>query len=248
MNNTEAKFILDAYRPNGRDASDPTFGAALAQAKADPVLGAWFAREQAHSAVVAAKLREIAPPAGLREAILAGGRVSGGNVSAAPARRAPWVLPAWLAAAAAVALLLAVAFWPKPAAAGAALTDFALDDALEPTRHGGHGEATGALQAKLADPATRLAGTLPVNFAALRTSGCRTVSVAGRDVLEVCFKRDGAWFHCYIARVEDFPAQAATAGPVFAASGKVSAASWADGAHRFVVAGLAGREALRRML
>ena len=59
MNNTEAKFILNAYRPNGRDAGDATFRAALDQAKSDPALGAWFAREQAHGIAVAAKLREI---------------------------------------------------------------------------------------------------------------------------------------------------------------------------------------------
>ena len=42
MSNTEAKFILGAYRANGSDADDATFGAALAQARSDPALGAWF--------------------------------------------------------------------------------------------------------------------------------------------------------------------------------------------------------------
>src|SRR5206468_40161 len=94
MNNTEAKFILNAYRPNGRDATDATFAAALQQAKADPALGAWFAREQSHGAAVAAKLRAIVPPAGLREAILAGGRVSGENPSASPStQRSFWNRP-----------------------------------------------------------------------------------------------------------------------------------------------------------
>ena len=32
MSNNEAKFVLGAYRANGRDAEDATFGAALAQA------------------------------------------------------------------------------------------------------------------------------------------------------------------------------------------------------------------------
>ena len=56
MNNTEAKFILNAYRPNGRDAGDPAMTAALAQAASDPALGAWFAREQTHGHAIAAKL------------------------------------------------------------------------------------------------------------------------------------------------------------------------------------------------
>lgn len=250
MNNTEAKFILNAYRPGGRDANDATFSAALEQAKSDPALAAWFAREQAHGSAVAAKLREITPPAGLREAILAGGRVSGGTFAAEPATtaRAFWARPVWLAAAAAVAVLLtvSVAFWPKRASA--ALTDFALFDALETQKHGGHGEATGAFQAALSRDTTRLAGAMPIDFTALRANGCRTVNFAGHDVLEVCFKRDGAWFHCYVARVEDFPGAPAKAAPSFAQSGKVTAAAWADGTHRIIVASLAGRAAVQRLL
>jgi hypothetical protein len=252
MNNTEAKFILNAYRPGGRDAEDATFRAALEQAKSDPALGAWFAREQAHGSAVAAKLRQIVPPAGLREAILAGGRVSDGSFSAKPAttKRAFWSQPVWLAAAAAIAVLLtvSVSLWPKHAAANAALTDFALFDALETQLHGGRGEMTGAFQAALTKDTTHLAGAMPLDFAALKNNGCRTVSVAGRDVLEVCFQRDGAWFHCYVARVEDFPGAPAKIAPSFAQSGKVAAAAWADGTHRFVVASIAGRAAVQRLL
>jgi len=253
MNNTEAKFILAAYRPGGRDASDPAFDAALAQAKADPALGAWFARSQEHDATVAAKLRTITPPAGLREAILAGGRVTGGHSAsqAETTKRAFWKQWTWLAAAAAIAILAALSrpYWPKHGVADAPLTDFALTDALEPQKHGGHGEANGAWQALLSQSSTHLAsGALPVDFAALRSTGCRTVSVAGHDVLEVCFKRDGSWFHCYVARVEDFPGAPDKAAPSFAASGKMVAAMWADGKHRYVVAGSAGRPALERLL
>jgi hypothetical protein len=248
MNNTEAKFILNAYRPGGRDGDDATFRAALEQAKADPALGAWFEREQAHGRAVAEKLNAITPPAGLREAILAGGRVSGGHGATDSGARARWTQPVWLAAAAAVALLLAVTFWPKRATAGTALTDFALFDALETQKHGGHGEDTGAFQASLSKETTHLAGVMPIHFTALRDNGCRTVSVAGRDVLEVCFQRNGAWFHCYVARVEDFPGSPAKTAPTFAQEGKVIAAAWADGTHRFVVASLAGRTALQRLL
>lgn len=250
MNNTEAKFILNAYRPNGQDAKDATFCAALEQAKTDPALAAWFAREQAHGAAVVAKLREVAPPTGLRDAILTGGRMSGGNITTQPSPRARWAQPVWLAAAAAVALLLTVSvmLWPKRVAGEAPLAAFALADALEPSQHGGHGEMTGALQATLSNSTTKLTSGLPLDFAALRTNGCRTVNVAGHDVLEVCFQRNGAWFHCYIARVEDFPGPPAAVSPLFARSGKVDAAVWVDGAHRIVVAGAAGQAALRRLL
>jgi hypothetical protein len=223
---------------------------ALAQAKNDPALAVWFAREQAHGAAVAAKLREVALPAGLRDAILAGGRMSRGKVAALASPRTRWAQPVWLAAAAAIAVTftVTVALWPKRVAGEAPLAEFALADALEPSRHGGHGEMAGALQATLSNSATKLTGGLPIDFAALRSNGCRTVSVAGHDVLEVCFKRDGQWFHCYIARLEDFPGPPAAVSPLFARAGKVDAAVWVDGAHRIVVASVAGQAAVRRLL
>ena len=76
MNSTEAKFILQARRPDGADDAEPRFAEALEQARRDPALAAWLAREQAFDAAVAEKLRSTQPPAGLREAILAGAKVS----------------------------------------------------------------------------------------------------------------------------------------------------------------------------
>ncbi|MEO6875163.1 MAG: hypothetical protein ABI222_10115 [Opitutaceae bacterium] len=244
MSNNEAKFILGAYRANGRDADDATFGAALAQARSDPALGAWFARTRAHDAAMAAKLREIAPPVGLREAILAGARAS-----RAPRkdRRFPTM---WLALAASVAVLLAVTatFWPNRAAAEAAkFAAFAVTDTAR-GGHEGHGEAAGALQSMLANPATHLGAGLPMDFTALRTSGCRTLNFAGHDVLEVCFQREGAWFHCYIARAGDFPARAAGAPATFTSDPHFASASWSDAAYHFVVVSNAGVEAVKRLL
>jgi hypothetical protein len=244
MSNHEAKFILGAYRSNGRDADHAMFGAALAQAKSDPALGAWFRRAQAHDAAMAAKLREIAPPVGLREAILAGARVSRAPQTA---RRWP---TAWLALAASVAVLLAasLAFWPKRAGADPArLTAFALNDTAH-GQHGGHGTAAGALQVRLSQPSTRLGAGLPVEFATLRATGCRTLTVAGHDVLEVCFKRDGVWFHCYIAKCADFPGRETGAAAEFVQEAQLAGATWADTTYRFVVVTDAGVEAVKRLL
>lgn len=257
MTNEEAKFILSGYRSSGRDAGDAMFAQALKQAQSDPALGAWFAREQAHTTVVAAKLSAIAPPAGLREAILAGGRVSG-------AGRAWWRHPVWLAAAAALAVLIGGAsLWRKttqrapsgvPAVVAGAtvvtdpLAKFALADALEGMQHGGHGAALASLQVAMKDPAMRLTQALPVNFEELERTGCRTVWLDQRPVLEVCFERNGTWFHCYVGRSEDFPELPARQAPVFAESGEVTTASWSNGVYRVVVATLAGREVLAQLL
>ena len=245
MNNVEAKFILQAYRPNGADAGDATFAAALDQVRLDPGLGQWFAHAQAFDNAISAKLGQLQAPAGLREAILAGGRVTSPDTT----RQSWWRQPAF-AAAASVAVLIAasVAFWPKQAVAGATLVDFALADARGSATHGGHGEEAGALQAAFSQPTTRLGQNLPVNFTALRKAGCRTLSFSGHEVLEVCFKRDGAWFHCYIARRDDFPALAAALTPVLTYRNGASIASWADASHLFVVVSKTGRVPLERLL
>ena len=156
-----------------------------------------------------------------------------------------------MAAAASIALIFAVttALWPRRAAANTPLLNFALTDALHSENHDGHhGEEAGALQARLAEPTTRLGGSLPVDFAALRKTGCRTVGFGGHDVLEVCFKRNGVWFHCYIVQREDFPTLAAAAIPTLVDRNGMSIASWADAAHLFVVVSKKGHSELEKLL
>jgi hypothetical protein len=245
MTNQEAKFILSAYRPSGSDAGDAMFGAALAQAQKDPVLGAWFATEQRHAAGVSARLREIAPPPDLREAIIAGARASGG----VPAR-AWWKRPGWLALAASVAVLLGVAsaFWRRSGSVQMeTLEAFAVDDTLH-AKHGSHGAAVSALNVMLSQPTTRLGGRLPVDFAALRATGCRTISFAGHDVVELCFTRAGADFHFYVLQQADFPGLPAAGAAEFGQREGLGFASWTDAAYRYVTVSAAGVAAIKQLL
>lgn len=244
MNNVEAKFILQGYRSNGADTGDAIFIAALDQARLDPGLAQWFAHAQAFDAAISAKLGQIQAPAGLREAILAGGRVTTPETT----RQSWWRQPALAAASVAVLIAASMAFWPKQAVANSALGDFALADAMHNETHGGHGVEAGALQVALSQPTTRLGHYLPVNFAILRQAGCRTVSFKGHEVLEVCFKRDGAWFHCYIAQRADFPALAAAVAPVLVERNGASLATWGDTSLLYVVVSKAGPAALEKLL
>lgn len=243
MNNAEAKFILQGYRPNGADAGDATFCAAIEQAHNDPALSQWFARQQAFDAAVSAKLALVPVPADLRAAILAGGRVT----TAGTSHRAWWNRPALMAVAAGVTVLLAAgaALWPKQAAA---FSDFAFADAKLSAIHGGHGHENNELQAVLNDPATKLGQKLPISFANLHETGCRTINFQGRDVLELCFKRNGVWFHAYIARAADFPHIGLSPTPAIVDKGTTAIASWTDAEHVIVVVSKTGRKNLEALL
>lgn len=244
MTNEEAKFVLHAYRPNGADAGDATFCAALEQAKQDPALEKWFAAQQAFDRAMCAKLGSITPPDHLRASILAGAKVSGPR-----ATRTWWRSPVPVALAASLALLLAVgiAFWPASASAEQIAT-FAINDTLHQSHEGPEGPEAAALQAMLGQADRRLGAKVPLDFAALQKNGCRTVRFAGRDLLEVCFQRDGKWFHCYVARAADFPLLAKKLVPSFTDRAEASAAAWSDGEHIFVVASKAGRDAIQRLI
>ena len=71
MDREQAKFILQSFRPDGADASDADFAAALQLAAQDRALGEWLADERAADAAFAAALDEIEIPELLRQRILA---------------------------------------------------------------------------------------------------------------------------------------------------------------------------------
>ena len=246
MNNTEAKFILSAYRPDGSDAADATFCAALAQAKADPALARWFELEQRFDRAMCAKLGEIVPPAGLREAILAGARVSAGPT----ASRAWWRQQGWMAAAAGLAVFFAAGMllWPGRAEAHGSLPEFVVADAQLSMGHGLEGGHHPDFESLFKPADMRLGRPVAMDFEALRRAGCRSISFAGKPVLEVCFERDGMWFHCYVVRRSDFPALGADSAPRIAQSGPSHIAQWADDDHVYLVVSKSGREALQRLI
>jgi hypothetical protein len=72
ITNEAAKFVLNAYRPNGADAQDPVFRDALEQAACDPELAAWFKEQRSFDSLIAGKLAEFQPPPTLYSSILAG--------------------------------------------------------------------------------------------------------------------------------------------------------------------------------
>lgn len=238
MNTTEAKFILQARRPNGQDDADPRFSEALEQARRDPSLASWLAREQALDTAVAEKLRSVQPPAGLRDAILAGAKMS---------RSVPfWRRPQVLALAASVAIIIGLVFaWPvlRPAADTEHLALGVMAEMNSPAHHSIIVGGRGVLRAALANPSNRLATGLPFNFDQLKADGCRSLKIGGRDVLEVCFERGGE-FHLYIANRKDFRGDDE---PMFRERGTLASVTWTDLHHAYVLVTSSGTAALRNV-
>ena len=71
MNNETAKEILSAYRPNGQDATDPSFREALEQAERDPELRAWFERERQRDQAIASLIGQHPVHGNNKQALLA---------------------------------------------------------------------------------------------------------------------------------------------------------------------------------
>ncbi len=232
MNNEQARFILHAYRPNGADAGDATFEAALTQAQQDPALGSWLERLQAFDRAVAQKLGQVTPPAGLREAILAGARA--GSVPARPAR---WRQPAWLAMAASFLVLLAVgllAIRGTRADAAQELPAFATDYVAARFFLSRRSANLDELRAWLARQKAPLPVEIPAGFAQLRSLGCKTLDYQGQDISLICFG-EGKEYHLFVARRGDFPEMPAKAVPQFLVRKGLASAAWSDDANHYVV-------------
>jgi hypothetical protein len=244
MNIQEAKFILGAYRPNGRDAADPMFAEALGQAERDPELRAWLERERKFDTAFAGRLRDIAPPAELRAAILAGARAS-------RPRRRWWTHPLWLAAAA-IAIIAAVSIDIVPSAEPkvSELAAFALSDLVEAhDEHVGYPPELASLQDRLGAvqlPLTAEPG-IGIDLDELRRLNCRSVRIAGREVFEICFVRDGTWYHLYVARRNDFAPGPVDPNLLIQSRGEYVATAWADARNVYALV-THGQEALRQVI
>lgn len=245
MNQQEAKFILGAYRPDGRDATDAMFAEALALAERNPELRQWLERQQIFDRAVADRLFAIAPPAELKPAILAGGRAS------RPLRKW-WANPLWLAAAA-IVLIASVGISLVPSMRGTGLSEFsaiALKDIVAAhDEHTGSSAPLAGVQARLANARLPLLADAAIDLAELRRHNCRSVRFGGREIFELCFQRDGTWFHLYAARREDFSSGApADAKALVSSVGGNASAVWADAKNVYALVTEAGEAALRRLI
>ncbi len=243
MTSEQAKFILQACRPGGQDLSDPAFVEALAQADRDPALCAWWEREQAFDSQVVAKCKTLVIPGDLRSAILAGGRAS------RPVRTR-WKALVGLGIAASFAVTVGLVTVSRVSASDAYVDELVQHGLTEMS--GGHPrglapEHYGVLGEWLRDSSKQLGQGMPVDLTTLRDIGCRSFQVAGREVFEICFRRDSS-YHMYIARRGDFSCRECEVEPMFRERGEFASVSWVDEDHVYVLVSRAGLGAIKKVM
>jgi hypothetical protein len=248
MNNEQAKFILQAYRPGGEDAQDPQFQEALEQARRDPELARWFANERAIDARISGKLKAaVNAPANLKAMLLAQSKIVRPT--------AWWRQPAWLAmsAAACLALLVTISvLWLKPKSlplmteyrgAMAQLVGSKLDhldlmshDVTEVrrwlTQTNAHGDFV-----------------LPAGLDGKPSLGCRLLDWQGHRVSLICFELANRQMAHLIVIDRSAFGDASNDSPQFAQLGEVATVSWSHGDKTYLVASKGASERdLRKLL
>jgi hypothetical protein len=248
MDNQEAKFILNAYRPGGEDANDARFADALEQARRDPELERWFRESVAFDAAVVQKFREVTLPTDLRQSILAGVKVS------RPSRWRNSLLKCGIAAAflfAAIAGSLMLREITKPRLAGwqnKALNIVSLlvsNSSSFDVQSRNPAELMSWLRANDA-PAIQ---TLPYNLDKLESVGCKTFSWNGAPVSVICFMRlDRGLIHLVATRGSVTRISASNLDVNFVQHGKWATATWREGDKVYMLALEGSRDQLRSYL
>jgi hypothetical protein len=247
MDSGEARFILSAYRPEGQDASDPRFAEALEQVRRDPILQRWFEDSVAFDAAMTNKLHAVMAPAGLRENILVGVKVSRASRWSTPFVR--WAIAAALVFSAIVGSLI----WHNTRSAR--LADWqtqALDVISALVRNESSFDAQSNQPAELVTwlrandaPAAQ---KLPANLGKLSSLGCKTFSWNGNRVSVICFTRpDGGLIHL-VATNASGSDRTPEGKPKLNQQGEWTTATWREGDKIYMLAMEGSPEELRPYL
>jgi hypothetical protein len=234
MNNQEAKLILQTYRPNGLDASDPFFAEAMEQSRRDPELQKWFAEEVALHARLQARLETAIPvPPELKSNLLALRKTI---------RPVPWWFqPMNLAAAAAVLIALGslLLLLPGKASSETSFREAMARDSLQTEDHvvfASH--EMPKIRQWLQDRGLPSRIDLPAMLQSGTPQGCRRVDWNGHQATMVCFLLQGGQhmdlFVMDHAALPDFTDHAA---PQFAGADGLMTAMWTGGGKVYLLTG-----------
>ena len=246
MNREEAQFILQSYRPNSADAHDPQFKEALSLVRQDPELALWFTAEQAMDRAFVAKLRAGIPAAPDLKTQLHIARTTTNRVRW-------WRAPAWLAAAAAIALLFSLGAWLLHQKAGEAhFTDFRALTAQAVFDMSHHIDVMGLDDPQLKQWLTEHRGAadfvLPPKLAEKGVMGCRVMDWRGHNVTLLCFKFAGKHADVFVVDESALAGLSLSTVPLYASSDALTTATWRSGGKIYHLAGNLSKSDIEQLL
>lgn len=243
MSPQEAKQILLLYRPGTADANDPQVAEAVELARREPELARWFEQHCAFQQAMRAKLRQIAVPPHLKAVLLTRQKVI--------PLQAWWRSPAWLAAAAAIVLLVGMAsFWLKPRSGarfanfqarmvGTALREYRMDLVTNDMRQ---------VRQFMAERGAPADYDLTTGLEKLQLTGAGLLRWRSHPVAMVCFNRgDNQMLFLFVMRrsaLKDPPPQS----PQLAKVNDLVTASWTRGDKTYLLAGAEEADFARKYL
>ncbi len=245
MDKVEAKLILANYTLDIPPTDDPRFDEALALAKRDPELMAWWTQAKEDDSTIQGRLQEFAPPPDLRPALEA----SMENVSRWRSRRR--VLVRYLALAATVVLMVNVYFTfivDRSDAYAGPLAERAFNYSFDGPRLKYFNKDTTKITDWLESQNFELPGQLPPKFLAQEGIGCRPLNWSDSKVAIICVDAEVV-YHLFVAKEgefenfdlsEEFEYEPQKAG--------WTVSKWESQGHLFVLTAKASQERLESML
>ena len=246
MDRTEAKLVLQAYRPKGEDEAHPVFAEAISLLVHDPELKVWWENQQQFDRKIAATLESVKPPPHLRTSILAGRKIE---------QMTPrYQFPTWLAIAAAFVLLTVAGLhsWISSISSGSLSRGDYMASVLPALGNDNpslamlspHHEKIMAWLKERNAPM----GQLPASLASMPSIGCETLSVHGHAVSLVCFSMaSGQIAHLFVVDRQAL-ADPYGSSPQFTEKGPWSMASWSDDTKSYLLVTQAGVDPLKHLL
>jgi len=244
MNHDEAKNLLFLYRRGHAEEDDEQIAQALEQAERDPELRRWFEQRSRFHEALAEKFRQIPVPADLKDAILAQRRI---------VRPIWWQQPVWLAAAAAIVILLSLsAFWLQQPRIRDHFSDYRVRMVRVASRKYYRMDlATNNLNAIQQYMARRGAPSdfvLARGLEQLHLTGGVVSNWRGNPVSMVCFDRGDTQmvFLFVVARAAIKDAPPASASAEVAKVNRLLTSGWSEGDKTYLLAGPEDSAVLRR--
>jgi len=258
MNREQAQLILLAYRRGEPVPDESDMGRALALAAGDPSLADWLEQELEMDSRIRESMREVKPPAGLRDQILSKTKIL---------RISWWRRPSALAAAAGLLAVVGSATWwlsaPRLASAPSAkvagrrasgtLDEFRAEMVRLVSTGGYHLDLNtrrlGEVKEYLASRGRGVGAQLPAALERLGTYGCQVLDWNGETVTLICFRAGEVQIaHLLVIDARAVRDPLVSEAITLASVGTWSTAGWRDGEKVLIVCSPAGGAELRRFL